>query len=79
MTDTKKPPQPMLTTKQRHVLLYLRTFLNHNHCLPPPVCIAGAFGWRSANSARLHLVALEKKGYLQRNELGGLMLTGGVA
>lgn len=74
-TATTKEPQP-LTTKQRHVLLYLRTFLNHNHCLPPAVCIAGAFGWRSANSARLHLVALEKKGYLQRNELGGLMLAG---
>jgi SOS-response transcriptional repressor LexA len=74
-TATTKEPQP-LTTKQRHVLLYLRTFLNHNHCLPPAVCIAGAFGWRSANSAALHLKALEKKGYLRRNELGGLMLAG---
>ena len=27
-TATTKEPQP-LTTKQRHVLLYLRTFLNH--------------------------------------------------
>jgi site-specific DNA-cytosine methylase len=45
-TATIKAPQP-LTTKQRHVLLYLRAFLNHNHCLPPAVCIAGAFGWRS--------------------------------
>jgi hypothetical protein len=49
-TATTKEPQP-LTTKQRHVLLYLRTFLNHNHCLPPAVCIAGAFGWPSASSA----------------------------
>lgn len=74
MTTKAPKPTPPLTTKQRHVLLYLRTFLNRNHCLPPAVCIAGAFGWRSANSARLHLVALEKKGYLQRNELGGLKL-----
>ena len=75
-TATTKEPQP-LTIKQRHVLLYLRTFLNHNHCLPPAVCIAGAFGWRSANSAAMHLKALEKKGYLRRNELGGLTLAGG--
>ena len=51
MTTKAPKPTPPLTTKQRHVLLYLRTFLNHNHCLPPAVCIAGAFGWRSASSA----------------------------
>lgn len=73
--QTKKP----LTDKQRHVMTYLHAFLCLNDCLPPASCISGAFGWRSANAARLHLVALEKKGWLVRNELGGLMIARGVA
>lgn len=77
-TATTKEPQP-LTTKQRHVLDYLHVFLALNDCLPPAAHIAREFGWSSANSARLHLVALEKKGLLKRNELGGLMLARGAS
>jgi SOS-response transcriptional repressor LexA len=76
MTDTKKPPK-QITELQRHVLDYLHVFLALNDCLPPAAHIAREFGWSSANSARLHLVALEKKGLLKRNELGGLMLVRG--
>ena len=79
---TTKPPAP-LTELQRHVLDYLHVFLRLNDCLPPAAHIAREFGWSSANSARLHLLALEKKGLLKRNDLGGLMLvrygTGGAA
>lgn len=78
MSETKKPPQK-ITELQRHVLDYLHVFLALNDCLPPASHIAREFGWSSANSARLHLVALEKKGYLQRNELGGLMIARGIS
>ena len=75
MTTKAPKPTPPLTELQRHVLDYLHVFLALNDCLPPAAHIAREFGWSSANSARLHLVALEKKGLLKRNELGGLMLS----
>lgn len=79
MTTKAPKPTPPLTELQRHVLDYLRVFLALNDCLPPAAHIAREFGWSSANSARLHLVALEKKGLLKRNELGGLMLARGAS
>jgi len=76
--NTKSPkPTPPVTEMQRHVLDYLHVFLALNDCLPPAAHISREFGWRSANSATLHLQALEKKGLLKRNEIGGLMLVRG--
>ncbi len=79
MTTKAPKPTPPLTELQRHVLDYLHVFLALNDCLPPAANIAREFGWSSANSARMHLVALEKKGLLKRNELGGLMLARGAS
>ena len=77
MTTQAPKTTPPVTQTQRRVFEYMSVFLAINDCLPPAAQIAREFGWRSANSARLHLVALEKKGLLQRNELGGLMLARG--
>ncbi|MBW8469838.1 MAG: hypothetical protein K0M67_16355 [Thiobacillus sp.] len=63
-----------LTHQQAQVLAYLVKFLELNDQLPTNAKIAEAFGWASSNAADTHLKALEKKGYLARNELGHLML-----
>lgn len=72
MPSTPRPTEP--TPTQRKVLDYLRVFLRLNDQLPPSSAIAEAFGWASSNAARTHLVFLERKGHLTRNELGHLML-----
>ena len=69
MNPTRHP----LTHLQAQVLAYLVKFLELNDQLPTAK-IAEAFGWASGNAADTHLKALEKKGYLARNELGHLML-----
>lgn len=65
--------QPPLTHLQGQVLAYLVKFLQMNDQLPTCDNIAAAFGWASSTAADTHLKALEKKGYLARNELGHLM------
>lgn len=70
-TTTQRPP---LSDLQGKVLAYLVKFLQINDQLPTNAKIAEAFGWASSNSADTHLKALEKKGYLARNELHHLML-----
>jgi len=67
--------RPTLTHPQAQVLAYLVKFLELNDQLPPQATIAAAFGWSSSNAAFDHLEALEKKGYLTRNEIGNRMLT----
>lgn len=66
--------RPPLTHIQSQVLAYMATFLQLNDQLPPMSAVAKAFGWASINAANEHARALEKKGYLARNELGHLML-----
>ncbi len=63
-----------LDQRERHVVDYLRVFLAINDQLPPSKTIAQAFGWKSANAAYEVLQALERKGHLERNEIGNLML-----
>lgn len=70
-TTTQRPP---LSDLQGKVLAYLVKFLQMNDQLPTNAKIAEAFEWASSNSADTHLKALEKKGYLTRNELHHLML-----
>lgn len=65
--------QPLSDT-QAKVLAYLGKFLELNDQLPTIAKIAEDFGWASSNSADTHLKAMEKKGYLARNELHNLML-----
>jgi SOS-response transcriptional repressor LexA len=64
-----------LTVRQQQVMDYLCRFLSMNDQLPPRPTIASAFGWASANAADSVLAALERKGWLCRNEIGNLMLT----
>ena len=59
-----------LTTRQREVLDYMRAFLVDNDQLPPVHAIAHHFGFKSDNSAKEHVAALEKKGAIERNAVG---------
>lgn len=65
---------PDITHRQACVLRYMATFLAANDQLPTMQSMATAFGWASPESARCHMRALEKKGYLQRNDLGKHMI-----
>lgn len=71
MTTSKRPP---LSDTQAKVMAYLVKFLELNDQLPTTAKIAEDFGWASPNSANIHLKAMEKKGWLARNELHNLML-----
>lgn len=51
-----------LTMKQTEVLGFIKQFTAENGCSPTRAEIAKGLGWRSANSAELHLRALSKKG-----------------
>jgi len=53
------------TMQQRRVLNYVVSYINQ-HGFPPileDICIH--FGMKSKNGARKHLLALEKKGYIE--------------
>lgn len=63
-----------LPTRQRQVLQYILAYIGVNHALPSLAALTATFGWRSLNSARCAVVALEKKSWLARNEAGQLML-----
>lgn len=70
MADQRAP----LSDTQAKVLAYMVKFLELNDQLPPMAKIAEDFGWASPNAADTHVKAMEKKGYLTRNELNNLML-----
>ena len=59
-----------LTTRQREVLAYMRSFWAENDQLPPMHAIAEHFGFRSGNAAHDYLNALERKGFIERNAVG---------
>lgn len=65
---------PDITHRQACVLRYMATFLDANDQLPTMQAMAAAFGWTSANTSFEYVARLEKKGYLQRNELGKHMI-----
>ncbi|MBX9612462.1 MAG: hypothetical protein K2X51_12645 [Burkholderiales bacterium] len=75
MTKHPAPSPGELSRIQGQALMYMRAFLQANHQLPPCNQIAKDFGWASPNSGHAVVRALEKKGYLQRNELGNHMLS----
>ena len=56
---------PELTLAQRNVLDYINTFREGCQCPPSRAEISANFGWRSANAAQEHLLALERKGYIK--------------
>jgi repressor LexA len=53
-----------LTEKQKDVLRYMARHISKLGFQPSMREIADHFGWRSAVSARNHLLAMEKKGVL---------------
>ena len=64
---------PALTNHQRAMLDYLLTFLDRNDMMPPMAQIARDFGHASPTASLQTLAALERKGYLVRNELSRQM------
>ena len=72
------PSEETLTDIQRSVLQYVQTHLTQNHRPPTVRDVMRHFKWNSPQSARKHLLALEEKGYLERedNTARGLKITG---
>lgn len=64
-----------LTPKQADVLAFMREFFAENDQLPAGPEIARHFGFRSPNAGFEYLVALEKKGCIERNAVGRYRFT----
>lgn len=62
------PADESLTDIQREVLRYVQDHLTQNHRPPTVREVMRHFKWNSPQSARKHLLALEEKGYLEREE-----------
>ncbi len=62
------PSDEPLTDTQRSVLQYVRTHLTQTHRPPTVREVMRHFKWNSPQSARKHLLALEEKGYLERED-----------
>jgi repressor LexA len=72
------PSDEALTDIQREVLKYVQEHLTQNHRPPTVRDVMRHFKWNSPQSARKHLLALEEKGYLEREDhtARGLKLSG---
>lgn len=73
-TEAKTTKAVKLPPMRQKVLDYIVTYVGVNHCTPAHAEIARAFGWASATAAACHIKALERGGWLARNEAGRLML-----
>ena len=62
------PSDEILTDTQREVLKYVQDHLTQTHRPPTVREVMRHFKWNSPQSARKHLLALEEKGYLEREE-----------
>ncbi|HUO56915.1 MAG TPA: transcriptional repressor LexA [bacterium] len=62
------PADDTLTDIQRSVLQYVQAHLTENHRPPTVREVMRHFKWNSPQSARKHLLALEEKGYLERED-----------
>jgi repressor LexA len=62
------PSDEALTDTQRSVLEYVQAHLIKDHRPPTVRDVMRHFKWNSPQSARKHLLALEEKGYLEREE-----------
>lgn len=60
------PSEESLTDIQRAVLQYVQEHLTRDHRPPTVRDVMRHFKWNSPQSARKHLLALEEKGYLER-------------
>lgn len=57
-----------LTESQEKVLKYVQEYFNEHHRPPTVREVMRHFEWNSPQSARKHLLALEEKGYLSRED-----------
>ena len=62
------PSEESLTDIQREVLNYVQSHLTQTHRPPTVREVMRHFKWNSPQSARKHLLALEEKGYLERED-----------
>jgi len=62
------PSDESLTDIQRQVLQYVQDHLTQTHRPPTVREVMRHFKWNSPQSARKHLLALEEKGYLERED-----------
>lgn len=62
------PNDEPLTDIQRSVLKYVQDHLTQDHRPPTVREVMRHFKWNSPQSARKHLLALEEKGYLERED-----------
>ncbi len=62
------PSDETLTHIQREVLNYVQEHLTQTHRPPTVREVMRHFKWNSPQSARKHLLALEEKGYLERED-----------
>lgn len=62
------PTEESLTDIQRNVLKYVQDCLTQDHRPPTVREVMRHFKWNSPQSARKHLLALEEKGYLERED-----------
>lgn len=62
------PSDEPMTDIQREVLKYVQDHLMQNHRPPTVREVMRHFKWNSPQSARKHLLALEEKGYLERED-----------
>src|ERR1700677_646418 len=62
------PSDEAMTDTQRSVLEYVQKHLLENHRSPTVREVMRHFKWNSPQSARKHLLALEEKGYLERED-----------
>ncbi|HVZ80137.1 MAG TPA: transcriptional repressor LexA [bacterium] len=62
------PSDEPLTDIQRSVLKYVQDHLMEDHRPPTVREVMRHFKWNSPQSARKHLLALEEKGYLERED-----------
>ncbi len=62
------PSDEPMTDIQREVLKYVQDHLMQDHRPPTVREVMRHFKWNSPQSARKHLLALEEKGYLEREE-----------
>ncbi len=60
--------QPALTSKQTKILDFIRKYIEQNGYPPAIRDIGNAFKIKSPNGVMCHLRALQKKGYIQRDE-----------
>lgn len=64
-----------LSDQQQHVMNYLQVFFRMNDALPSAKTIANAFGHASANAASEIMLKLARKGWIEKNEVGGYRFT----